>query len=623
MLRSLFLTCVASFLFLTCSFAEEADKDQTKNILVLFANTATTSEYRTILDGIQLKLSEEFGNSYNLVVEYLEIENYPVGKYPKEKFDLINEKFKDIKLDLLVCGGYNILPTIKANADSYLLGLPSILIDFDFSRYGLMSDLTLNQQTAVIGVSPDLGASISEALRLFPKASSVYFISGVSKKDSAFLYMSKIEAKKIEGLREISFINNCTMIEVLKKVSQLPENSIIFVSSFNTDSRGINYTNYESAQLICRSATAPVFTYSGMGLGDGAVGGYIMNFNKIKLLVGETTVKVLKGIDPKTIKFTEKDYYEHIFDWRELKRWNLENSAVIPKGSTFLYKETSFLGRYKWIIFPGIFVLILQTLLIIRLIRLVRKQKKMTEKILVMESVYKRLFRSERIMRIGQLTASLSHELNQPLSAILSTAQAGIRFIDTNRFTPALIKDLLQNIVEDDKRAASVLNSVRRMMKLEKRIKEKVDLNTLVREVVDLFQSQAIQVNSNVILKLEDVAVYIMADRVQIQQVLLNLISNASQAMEDTDIENKIITVSETVNDEFVTVIVQDNGTGITDTVKEKLFQPFITSRKEGLGIGLAISHSIIEDHNGHIKAENRPGGGAEFSFSLKIYHDE
>ncbi len=247
----------------------------------------------------------------------------------------------------------------------------------------------------------------------------------------------------------------------------------------------------------------------------------------------------------------------------------------------------------------------------------------MTQKIVESESKYRNFLHQDRILRMGQITASLSHELNQPLTAILSNAQAGIRFIDSNEANPELLKNILQKIVSNDKRTASILSSIRGMLKLESKEKEKVNLNSLIKKVVSVYTGEAKKLNIKINVSLPDIITYVLADHTQIEQVILNFIFNASQAMEKIETLNKIITIRQFLNEGSVTVSVRDNGKGIDEAVKEKIFKPFITSKKDGMGIGLSICKSIIEDHRGKIWAENLPEGGAEFSFSLGIISNE
>jgi signal transduction histidine kinase len=389
------------------------------------------------------------------------------------------------------------------------------------------------------------------------------------------------------------------------------------------DIKGVPYYNPESIRLISQAANAPVFAYSDMGFGEGAVGGYILSFSKIGPLAGETAVKILQGANPAEIIITEHDIYDYLFDWRELKRWGLAGSKLIPKGSTIRFEEISFFEKFRLIILIVVLFLVMQSLFIIFLVRLNRKYKQIAMQLIEAENKYRELVSEDRVLRLGQLTASLSHELNQPLTAILSTAQAGIRFVDSGNPEMDLLKELFQNIVEDDKRTASILSSIRGMMKLEKREKEKVNLNVLIEEIIYIFRGESTKKSIRLEMILSDQPVCIQADAIQIQQVIMNLILNAIQSIEKAHSDNRLIIISEIASHEYVTVSVRDYGEGIAAGIIGRLFKPFVTSKKEGTGIGLSISRSIIDDHQGKIWAENMPDGGALFAFSMKICKDE
>jgi signal transduction histidine kinase len=593
-----------------------------KDILILLAFAPNTPAYRILLDGIRQKLTDEYGDSYNLHMEYLETEKYPKGKYPEERFKVYNRKYEDVSLDLLICVGLDIVSKIKKYGDDHLKNLPAIIIDYDLSRYGMPYDVTLNIRSTVIRLKMEAGKTISEALDIFPGTSNIYFICGIGPSDSIYTKISRIESEKLDKRYKISFIYDKSMDEILKIVGNLPANSLIFLSSFNLDKDSVPYHNPESVRLIHKKANAPIFTYSDMGFGEGSFGGIIMSFRKTGILAGETAVRIINGTDPNSIKFSENYCYEYLLDWRELLKWKVTYLKNRKKGSIVMYKEETFFETYKWLLFGGILFLIFQSFLIAALTRMNRKQKQMTKHIVETDRRYRDILREDRILRTGLLSASLSHELNQPLTAILSTAQAGKRFVDSNNTTPELLTGIFDNIVEDDKRAASILKSIRGLMKQETREKEKVDLNNLISEVADLYRSKAIELNSRLNLLLPERRVFVFADAIQIQQVLLNFISNASHSIERIGNIVNIITISEIPEDGYVTVSVRDYGTGIDESVKDKLFEPFVTSTKEGTGVGLAISRYIIEDHQGKIWAENKSDGGAEFSFKLKTIYD-
>jgi hypothetical protein len=225
--RILFVIIFASLLYKT--YGVNSYPDRNKNILVLFSMAPTTPAYRYIADGIQEKLTRELGSSYSLHMEYLETERYPKGKFPREIFDLYNKKYEDVKLDLLICVGVDIISTVKNYADSLIQNLPEITIDFDLSEYGHRFDLSLNPRTAVIGLRLDAGKTLSEALDIFPETSSIYFICGISRVDSLYMNISKEAAKMFSNKINVSFITQKSMDEVLGLVHNLPANSLIIV----------------------------------------------------------------------------------------------------------------------------------------------------------------------------------------------------------------------------------------------------------------------------------------------------------------------------------------------------------------------------------------------------------
>lgn len=592
------------------------------NILILFASQSNTPAYNRILSGMTDRFSESYGDSININLEYLDKENYPAGKYPREQFDLINEKYRNSNLDLLISVGINAIEIIKTNAADYLLKLPVVSLDLDFSDFGYPSNLSLNERTTEIRLKLNFEKSIKEAMELFPKTDSVYFIGGVSNFDKLMLSISKQVAEKILKNKSVNFITDLTMDEITARVKNLPDNSLAIMANFNMDQKKVVYNNPESVRIISRSSDAPLFIYTSTGFGEGAIGGYILDFEKAGWISGDAAVRILNGTDPTSIKVDENDFYRYLYDWRALKRWKIENSNRLPDGSTVLYKEADFLDDYKWIFGVSLLFLILQSSLIANLIRLNRNQKIMTAQIIDAQNKYKDFLHEDRSLRLGQLTASLSHEIAQPLTAILSNAQAGINFIKSNQATPELLTEILQKIVENDKRTASIINSIRGMLKVENREKEKIELNSVIDEVLQIYKGEAIQNHIEIDFRSTEQNVYVLADRIQIQQVLINLIINAAQSMEKLNTKNKNISISQSINDQKVIVSICDNGSGIDELYKEKLFRPFESTKLDGMGIGLAICRNIIEDHFGEIWAENLPQGGAKFSFSLKVIKD-
>ena len=622
MLKSGLLILVILHISITSTFGIYQQTKETKTILIIFGLAPNQPAYVPLLNGLREKLDEEFYENYDFHMEYLDLRRYEDDNFPNELFESLNKKYREIHIDLLICIGINPVPTIKKFAERSLLKSPTISMDLDFSDYGLVPNMRLNDKTTIVNMKIDPAKSIAFDVKLFPEISSVYFLSGVSPLDKLFLAIGREWAEKNLLDKKVTYMTDLKMQEVLNKVRQLPEKSIVFVGSFSLDADSVVYNNPEAIRLISSQSKAPVFGYSDLGFGEGPIGGHIASFEKVGQFMGKAAVKILNGTDPNSFKITEQDYYKYIFDWRQLKKWNLINSNLIPEGSTIMYEEISFIDKYKWVGGLVLLFIVLQTLLIASLFRLNRNQKNMTAQIIDAQNKYKDFLHEDRSLRLGQLTASLSHEIAQPLTAILSNAQAGINFIKSNQATPELLTEILQKIVENDKRTASIISSIRGMLKIENREKEKVELNSLINVVLQIYKSEAIQKDIEIDFRSTEQNVYILADRIQIQQLLLNLIINAAQSIEKLNTENKNISISLSIKNQEVIVSVCDNGNGIDESYKEKLFKPFSSSKLDGMGIGLAICSNIIDDHFGEIWAENLPEGGAKFSFSLKVIKD-
>jgi PAS domain S-box-containing protein len=223
-----------------------------------------------------------------------------------------------------------------------------------------------------------------------------------------------------------------------------------------------------------------------------------------------------------------------------------------------------------------------------------------------------------RVSLLGEMTTYLAHELNQPLSAIVTNANVGTRFIDNGDVDLGTIREILVDVVADGYRANEIIRAVRNTMKKGGAIRQQIDLNETVTKVAHLVQPDATVHSCELRMSLAKYLPPIDGDPVQIQQVLVNLISNAFDAMHKTPPKRRVVEIqTEQDGDGSICVSVQDRGDGIPDAVRERLFEQFFTTKEEGLGMGLAIVSSIIEAHGGKINAENVDGGGARFYFIL------
>jgi PAS domain S-box-containing protein len=225
-----------------------------------------------------------------------------------------------------------------------------------------------------------------------------------------------------------------------------------------------------------------------------------------------------------------------------------------------------------------------------------------------------------RIATMGEMAAALAHELNQPLAAILSNAQAAKRFLSAPNPDLEEFRDILDDIVEDDARAGLVIRRIRSLVKKDPSDARVLDLNSILREVMGLLHSDAVIRGINVRQQLEPDLPDILGDRIQLQQVLLNLLLNAFDAMRDGLSRDRVVNIRSRHVDSEVLVIVSDCGPGIPPEDMDRLFEPFRTTKPGGLGMGLSISRSIVASHGGRMWAENNVARGATIGFSLPVH---
>jgi signal transduction histidine kinase len=225
-----------------------------------------------------------------------------------------------------------------------------------------------------------------------------------------------------------------------------------------------------------------------------------------------------------------------------------------------------------------------------------------------------------RVSAMGELTASLAHELNQPLTAILSNAQAAQHLLAADVIDLEEIREILSDIVEDDKRAAAVIRRLRSLLKKGDLEFVPLDVNDIVGEVAWLVKNDALIRNVSMSLELAPDLPSVLGDRVQLQQVVLNLVLNGLDALRPPWAGARTLVIR-TARDgaAAVTVAVQDSGTGIDAKDTDRIFQPLYTTKAEGLGMGLAIARTIVDAHDGRLVAANNDHGGATVRFTLPV----
>ena len=224
-----------------------------------------------------------------------------------------------------------------------------------------------------------------------------------------------------------------------------------------------------------------------------------------------------------------------------------------------------------------------------------------------------------RVSLLGEMTASLAHELNQPLGAIMNNGNAAIRAIDRGNIEMDALREIIVDVVSDGQRAHDIIHNVRRMIKGDS-ARRRLQINEVISDVTRMVRADAAANSCAIRTSLAEGLPAVEGDRLQIQQVLVNLVSNAIAAMRDVPPNGREIEITTQRNGQgTIEISVRDRGAGISENIHGRLFEQFFTTKPEGLGMGLAIVKSIVEAHGGKIEARNNEGAGAVFLFTLPI----
>jgi signal transduction histidine kinase len=581
-----------------------------KNILILNAFESNIPAFEKTNQGLSSALRAGGIGIRNQFFESLDMVRNPGLENIKLLKQLICQRYCKRKIDLII--------TLYPEGLQFLLDMdPNFFPEVPILALFLPKGFELPQTDRRIiphVVIPDLKRTIEISLKLVPKAKRIYVVGGIHPLDRWLEKIAQMEFKKWERQLDFEYLSDLPLEKIITTVSAVPSNSIVFITAFSQDVTGKYQTTVELSRQLSQVSKAPVFGFLGTLLGNGIAGGSLLNFEYIGTKAGEMALEILNRTEnsannPTMLEVPQLDS----FDWIQLKHWNLSESDL-PKGSIIVNREFSLWDLRYYAI--GVLAFIMaQSLLIVGLL-IQKRRRRLAEESL--RHHREELAHVSRIATMGELTTSLAHEINQPLTAILSNAEAALRFLSRTEPDIDEVRQILEDIIRDDRRADNVMQSVRDMVRKEKHHEELLDLNKVIQGVVELIRDDSLLDGLSIFLDLTPEVKMIRGNRVQLQQVILNLILNSADAMSNTPrAQRKILVKTAMPTNRTVRVSVTDFGPGIDANKIERLFEAFYTTKPQGLGMGLSISQTIIDAHGGNIEASNNLESGVTFIFTL------
>ena len=432
----------------------------------------------------------------------------------------------------------------------------------------------------------------------------------------AVLSQAREEFRPYEDRFAFKYLTALAMSDLLREVSRLPPHTIVLFTTLFRDGAGESFTPHKAVERISAASSAPVFGFLDQLLGHGIVGGKLYGSAQQGNEAAELALQIMGGAEPSKLPALTVGATELQFDWRQLRRWGIDE-ARLPAGSEIQFRQISLWEQYFWIIVLAATVIILQATLIAVLLHEHRRRRSAE---VASHQRMAELAHLNRQTTAGELLASIAHELSQPLGAILSNTETAELMLDSPVRSVEEVKAILADIRRADQRATDIIQRLRRLLTKTTIEAHSFDLNDVVGEVMGILAPQAAAHSVTLKARLGPEPLNVKGDRVQLEQVILNLVVNAIDANANEDGDDRRIKVrTDLLDDDTAELSVGDNGPGIPPDVLKRIFEPFFTTKQTGMGMGLAIARTIIEAHGGRLSAENRAGGGAIFRLILPV----
>ncbi len=469
------------------------------------------------------------------------------------------------------------------------------------------------QETAVV-VRLDVQALIRNILRVRPQTKEVVAIFGDSLAERFWAERFRREWRPWAAQVRLTYVDGLSFKEILKRCERLPRDSAIFFGLMITDAAGVPHEQQSALESLHRVASAPIFGWATVSLGHGIVGGPLHPVERMAGDIAAAAVKVLHGLSPSSIPVKTVVLSSPVYDARELERWGIDEKSL-PAGSEIRFREPSFFALYRGRILAVAAVLLLQAVAIVALVEGRRRQRRAEREAARLRN---ELAHAGRVSVMGQLASSLAHELSQPLGAMLRNAEAAELYLAAEKPDLAELRAIVADLKSDDERARNVIERMRSFLRRHELNRVPIEAVALVEEVLGLVRPDAARRGVAIELTAGRDLPKVTGDPVHLQQVLLNLVMNALDAMDTVPPEERILRVRlRRAEEDALEIAVLDTGPGIPPEAKDRLFEPFFTTKPQGLGMGLPICQSLVEAHGGQLRVERGEGRGATFVVSL------
>jgi signal transduction histidine kinase len=580
-------------------------------VLILNQSNSYRPWPNQIINEIRTTLDNRAGGSVPVYAEDLDLYRFNGPGYLDVTEKYLEEKYRGKSLGAIIPVGSAGLDYALRIRNALWPDVPIVFAAVDKKT----ADLETARGVTGITIQLNLADMIRAASALLPTTKHFVLVGDRLEKQ---LYYSQFAKELSEYSRTFDFIDlmGLPLSVVKQRLATLPEQAAILYIGINSDQTMV-YVSSDLVPVLAEVANRPIFVGVETYFGTGAVGGYILSPEQVGHEAGQLALRVLAGANPATIPVTTSKSERPLFDWRQLKRWDISESNL-PPGSDVRFRPPGAWELYRWQILAAFAVVLLQSAILGGLFieRHRRHSAEEESRRRIMQVIH-----LNRTATAGALSASVAHELNQPLGAILNYAETAELLLSEESLNVPQLKEIIADIRRDDQRASEVIKHLRGLLKKRGELElQTFNLNDAINAAIRILEPEAVKRGIALDTVQATTAFPVHADQVQLQQVVLNLAFNAMDAVAAaTPDRRRLMIQAIAAGRDDVEVVVSDSGPGIPQQELERVFEALYTTKASGTGLGLSIARTIVETNGGRIWAENREGGGAVFRFTMPL----
>lgn len=589
----------------------DAQSDAPWRVLILDSTDSSEPVAQSFAQAVRDALTAQAARPVDFYTEFQDSLRFQQSDYEAEFVAFLARKYRQRPPNIIITvfpGGHSFL---ARHRDRLWPDTPAIFIGVPEDAPGATTP-----GPGITGVLTrvDIAGTVETALQIQPEVRRIAVVSGVSEFDQLWKARAEDALRRYAGRLEAVYLDRLPIPDLLQAVARLPRDTVVLHTTMFRDAAGRAPTARTLTERLTASSSVPVYGVFEPLIGMGALGGSVVSLGLQGKRAGEMAVAIMNGRRPEDLPVERSPAPTVRVDFGQMRRFNI-SEARLPPGAIVMFRPESLWTQYRAWIAGGLIVVLLQSALIFALLveRAHRRRAELREQRQRVE-----LAHASRLATIGEITASIAHQVNQPLGAILSNADTAEILLGLPSPPLDELRQIVADIRRDDQRASDVIKGMRTLLQKRAPEMQPLDLNDLIAEMLQLLAGEARRQDVGMEAVLAEPLPRVMGDRVQLQQIVLNLLMNALDASRDVAAARRRVTVrTQAAGDADVELRVEDQGPGIPPEHRLYLFDSFFTTKHHGMGLGLSIARTLTEAHGGRISADDNPGGGALFRVLL------